>query len=226
MVPVPESSVGVLLTIRALTKGISTERNSLARENWNGHQIMIIRAHLFKKRPEGRWLQTELSWEKKRAATVAAAETKARVWGVWVVGADHSTWKHTRFRRGQSGGQRGGYVASNSQCVIPTPKTFWPKSQDLNSLQLDSCAQNYVKYIHICDPYENKSYKCYQASNNSSKILSRPVKLWDFSCIIKIGFLVLFQREMINVIYKMGTHYITLEIMSNAVILGSCLFVL
>lgn len=56
---------------------------------------------------------------------MAAAETKARVWGVWVLGADHSTQKHTRFRRGQSGGQRGGYVASNSQTVCyPHPKDF------------------------------------------------------------------------------------------------------
>lgn len=185
---------------------------------------MIIRAHLFK-RPEGRWLQRELSWEKKKSCYCGCSRNQGKGLGSLGGGADHSTWKHTRFRRGQSGGQRGGYVARNSQCVIPTPKTFWPKSQDLNSLQLDSCVQNYVKYIHICDPYENKSYKCYQASKNSSKILSRQVKLWDFSCIIKIGFLVLFQREMINLIYKMGSHYITLEIMSNAAILGSCLFV-
>lgn len=49
----PKSPVGVLLTITALTKGISTERNSLDRQNWNRRQIIIVRSHLFKKRLEG-----------------------------------------------------------------------------------------------------------------------------------------------------------------------------
>ena len=69
---------------------------------------------------------------------MAAAETKARVWGVWVVVPTTLPGNTQGLGEDRVVG-RGGYVARNSQCVIPTPKTFWPKSQDLNSLQLDSC---------------------------------------------------------------------------------------
>lgn len=64
--------------------------------------------------------------EKKGAATVAAAETKARVWGVWVV-------VPTTLPENTQGLERTGVVGREGLCsqefsvCYLNLKTFWPK---------------------------------------------------------------------------------------------------